>query len=615
MTFDRVIAKSLVRYVIEFHNVHKTYRVAGKDIPALHPTSLRVENGQVFGLIGHSGAGKSTLLRLINRLEEPSGGQIKVDDEEVTALDANGLRQDEHVDESEQRDDFAHVPGRIVRLTFQGEATYAPLLGTVARETGVDYSILAGRIDRIKDVPYGQLTLAVTGGDMEAAFARFTAADVHMEVFFANIDWFEIWLATGDTLLMLGGSLLFTVLLGLPLGVLLFLCSPRQLLEAKGVYAMLSLVVNILRSLPFIILLIVMIPFTVLITGTSLGVAGAIPPLVVGATPFFARLVETALREVDRGIIEATQAMGATTRQIITNALLPEARPGIFAAITVTAVTLVSYTAMAGVVGAGGLGDLAIRFGYQRFQTDVMVVTVVLLLVLVQVLQTVGDKLVFVKPALAQQGVDLKVKVFTDYIQPNVQVAEKRLDANFFQHQPYLDEFNKAKGTNLVSVAGVHLEPLGAYSSKYKTLEELPSTATVVIPNDATNGGRALLLLAKAGVIKLQDSNNILSTVKDITENPKNLKFRELEAATIPRVLTQVDLALINTNYALEAKLDPSKDALVIEGSDSPYVNILVARPDDKDSEAMKKLVAALHSPEVKAFILEKYKGAVVPAF
>ena len=155
----------------------------------------------------------------------------------------------------------------------------------------------------------------------------------------------------------------------------------------------------------------------------------------------------------------------------------------------------------------------------------------------------------------------------------------------------------------------------GVYSSKYKSLKELPSTATVVIPNDATNGGRALLLLAKADMIKLQDSNNILSTVKDITENPQNLKFRELEAATIPRVLTQVDLALINTNYALEAKLDPSKDALFIEGSDSPYVNILVARPDDKDSEAMKKLVAALHSPEVKAFILEKYKGAVVPAF
>ncbi|MDH0663276.1 MetQ/NlpA family ABC transporter substrate-binding protein, partial [Pseudomonas sp. GD03858] len=217
----------------------------------------------------------------------------------------------------------------------------------------------------------------------------------------------------------------------------------------------------------------------------------------------------------------------------------------------------------------------------------------------------------FVKPQLAKEGVELKVKEFTDYIQPNVQVAEKRLDANFFQHQPYLDEFNKAKGTQLVSVAGVHLEPLGAYSSKYKKLDELPSGATVVIPNDATNGGRALLLLDKAGVIKLKDSKNILSTVKDITGNDKKLKFRELEAATIPRVLTQVDLALINTNYALEAKLNPEKDALVIEGSDSPYVNILVARPDNKDADAMKKLAAALHSPEVKQFITEKYKGAV----
>jgi D-methionine transport system substrate-binding protein len=226
-----------------------------------------------------------------------------------------------------------------------------------------------------------------------------------------------------------------------------------------------------------------------------------------------------------------------------------------------------------------------------------------------------AEILEFVKPALAKEGVELKVKVFTDYIQPNVQVAEKRLDANFFQHQPYLDEFNKAKGTNLVAVTGVHLEPLGAYSSKLKDLKDLPSGANVVIPNDATNGGRALLLLAKAGVITLKDPTNILSTVKDIATNPKDLKIRELEAATIPRVLTQVDLALINTNYALEAKLDPSKDALVIEGNDSPYVNILVSRPDNKDSDAMKKLAAALHSPEVKQFITEKYKGAVLPAF
>ncbi len=211
---------------------------------------------------------------------------------------------------------------------------------------------------------------------------------------FANIDWTEIGLASFDTLTMLGGSLLFTILLGLPLGILLFLTGPRQLLAQPVLYGVLSLVANVLRSVPFVILLIVMIPFTVLLVGTSLGLAGAIPPLVVGATPFFARLVETSLREVDRGIIEACQAMGATTRQIVFGALLPESLPGLIAAMTVTAITLVSYAAMSGVIGGGGLGDLAIRFGYQRFQTDVMVVTVALLLILVQALQMIGDRLV-----------------------------------------------------------------------------------------------------------------------------------------------------------------------------------------------------------------------------
>ena len=212
--------------------------------------------------------------------------------------------------------------------------------------------------------------------------------------FFASVDWSEIWQATLDTLVMLGASLFFTILLGLPLGIVLFLTSPRQMFEKPRLYAVLSFVVNVVRSLPFIILIILLIPATVVLVGTSLGVAGAIPPLVIGTVPFFARLVETALREVDRGIIEATQAMGATTRQIITRALVPEAMPGIIAAITVTTITLVSYTAMAGVVGAGGLGDLAIRYGYQRFQDNVMYVTVIILILMVRLLQMLGDRLV-----------------------------------------------------------------------------------------------------------------------------------------------------------------------------------------------------------------------------
>jgi D-methionine transport system permease protein len=215
-----------------------------------------------------------------------------------------------------------------------------------------------------------------------------------MSGWFVNVDWAEIAQACADTLTMLGGSLVLTILLGLPLGIALFLTSPGQVWANRVTNGVLALVVNLLRSVPFIILLIVMIPVTVLLVGTSLGVAGAIPPLVVGAAPFFARLVETALREVDRNTVEAVQSMGATTRDLVFRALLPEATPGIIAGATVTAIALVSFTAMAGAVGAGGLGDLAIRFGYQRFQSDVMLVTVVLLLVLVQLLQMAGDYLV-----------------------------------------------------------------------------------------------------------------------------------------------------------------------------------------------------------------------------
>lgn len=211
---------------------------------------------------------------------------------------------------------------------------------------------------------------------------------------FENVRWDEVWQATKDTLIMLGFSLLFTVLIGLALGVLLFITSRGQLLQNGFIYRVLSVIVNITRSVPFVILMISIFPLTKWLVGTSIGVKGAIPPLVIAAAPFFARLVEASLREVDRGVIEAAQAMGASKWTIVWRVLLREARTGIIAAITVTAVTLVSYTAMSGVVGGGGLGDLAIRYGYQRFQPDVMIVTVVLLIVLVQLLQSAGDQLV-----------------------------------------------------------------------------------------------------------------------------------------------------------------------------------------------------------------------------
>lgn len=213
--------------------------------------------------------------------------------------------------------------------------------------------------------------------------------------------WPEIGNGTLDTLLMTGVSLIFTVLIGLPVGVALFLTgwtqrSQRPVLARVQFwcYAMLSLLVNVLRSVPFLILLILLIPATRLIVGTSLGVQGSIPPLVIAAAPFFARLIENLLREVDRGVLEACRSMGATLQQTVLWALLPETLPGILAAIIVTAVALVGYSAMSGVIGGGGLGDLAVRYGYQRFNTPVMLVTVTILVLLVQLIQVLGDRLV-----------------------------------------------------------------------------------------------------------------------------------------------------------------------------------------------------------------------------
>lgn len=226
-----------------------------------------------------------------------------------------------------------------------------------------------------------------------------------------------------------------------------------------------------------------------------------------------------------------------------------------------------------------------------------------------------AEILKFVQPELAKEGVKLKIKVFADYVQPNLQVVEKSLDVNYFQTGPYLAAFNREHGTHLVPIVGVHIEPFGAYSRKIKSIDALPVGATVSVPNDPSNEARALLLLAHHGLISLKDPHNALAGMADITANPKHLKFKELDAAMLPRTLDEVDLALINTNYALVAGLNPVKDALLIESSDSPYVNDLVGRADNQHDPRVEKLAKALTSPATRAFIEKKYRGAVLPAF
>jgi len=220
-----------------------------------------------------------------------------------------------------------------------------------------------------------------------------------------------------------------------------------------------------------------------------------------------------------------------------------------------------------------------------------------------------------IKPLLAKEGVDLQIIEFTDYIQPNMALSSHEVDANFFANVPYQNNFNKDHGTNFVSFAPVHIEPLAIYSQKIKDLKDLPNGAKVAIPSDPTNSARALLLLQSAGLVTLKDPTGLTNTPFDVTSNPKNIQITELEAAQIPRSIQDLDAAVINANYALPAGLNPTKDGLFVEKADSPYANLLSVNPGDENKPAIQKLAKALQSPEVKKFIEEHYKGAIIPAF
>ncbi len=216
---------------------------------------------------------------------------------------------------------------------------------------------------------------------------------------------------------------------------------------------------------------------------------------------------------------------------------------------------------------------------------------------------------------LEAQGVKVKVIEFTDYVKPNLALADGELDANFFQHKPYLDDFAAKEGLDLVTIGNVHVEPMALYTNQVPSIEELPEGAEIAIPNDTVNGGRALLLLEANGLIKLKEGAGLEATENDIAENPKKIKFTAVEAAALPRVLGELDGAVINGNYALEAGLNPVEDGVVVEGKDSPYANIVVVRAGEENEEKFQKLIKALQSDEIKTYIEENYNGGVVPAF
>jgi len=497
-----------------------------------------------------------------------------------------------------------------------------------------------------------------------------------------------LWAPTVQTIAMVVVAALISGVGGTLLGVLLVVTEQGGVLPAPLLSRLLNTLTNVGRSIPFIILMVAIIPFTRWVVGTSIGTTAAMVPLVVGAIPYVGRLVEGALREVNRGAIEAILTMGATPWQVIHKGYLPEAIPALIRALTVVTITLISYSAMAGTVGGGGLGDLAIRYGYEGFRLDIMVATVIVLIVMIQGIQFVGDVfarhfertgkansigtlqrqrwwkisprylsiarwgtlgvlligifatvlheravtlnkplrvgvspiphgeiLQHVMPILEREGIHVQIIYFNDFIQPNLALASGDIDANFFQHVPFMDRFNRDHGTHIIAVAKIHIEPLGLYPGRAKTLSALPDGAIIAIPNDPVNSGRGLLLLQTSGLIKLRTGTKAGTTLEDVSENPKHLKISELEAAQLPRSLRDVDAAVINTNYALAAKLNPLKDAIFLENSASPYANVLSTVPGKENDPRIRALIRALQSPEARQFIEQKYQGAVLPAF
>lgn len=226
-----------------------------------------------------------------------------------------------------------------------------------------------------------------------------------------------------------------------------------------------------------------------------------------------------------------------------------------------------------------------------------------------------GEILEIVKPLLAEQNIELEIKPFTDYVLLNPALKDGQIDANFFQHIPYLEDYNDQNNADLIWTVKVHAEPMGVYSKKIEDLEQLEDGARVGIPNDATNGGRALAVLENAGLIELREGAGITATDRDIESNPKNLKVQMMDAPMLARALDDLDICVINSNYAIEANLNPVQDSIFMEAKDTPFANVLTVRPEDKDNDALIKLGAALQSPTVKEFLEEKYQGSCVPSF
>lgn len=471
-------------------------------------------------------------------------------------------------------------------------------------------------------------------------------------------------ISTWQTIYMVFISSFFSLILGLAVGVILYLTEPGQRLESTCWNRTLGFVVNIARSIPYIIFMIALIPLTRLVVGTSIGTNAAIVPLTLAAIPFFARIAQAAISEVDQGKVEAVTAMGASTWQIIKNVYLPEALPSLIKGGTLTIVGLVGYSAMAGAVGGGGLGQLAINYGYQQFNTRVMIETIIVLVVLVQLIQSAGDylankrrfkpvvigcvffwiiclvsllpfhqqkqdtlrlgvmagaeeKLMVVAQNVAKQKYHLNIKLvtFDSYMLPNEALNDGELDANLFQHVPFLNTQIKAKGYKLSPIARTYVYPMGFFSRKIHALSQLKPGDLIALPNDPSNEGRALRLLQAHGLITLKKDVGIMGNVHDITSNPEHLIFKTMAAAQLPRVMKDATLVALTNDFIAPTGYTVNQ-AVIHEGPKAPYANVVVVRTADKNNPLFKKLVAAIHSkPVLKATMKAFPDGGAIKAW
>lgn len=500
-------------------------------------------------------------------------------------------------------------------------------------------------------------------------------ADTYLN--FKEVDGQQLIKATWETLYMTTVSMIFVVLIGLIIGLALFNLNRSDKKLATIVYQVISVISNICRSIPFIILIILLIPVTRSLLGTFLGPTAALFALVISAAPLYGRLVEIALREVDEGVLEAAQAMGAKPRHIIWKILLPESLPALISGGTVTTITMIGFTAMAGAINAGGLGEVAYQDGFMRNNLTITLVATIVILVLVFIIQGIGDSLVavidkrqkiqskrglvtwlgvgavslvtliilsfgqegpvsgmvtlkvgasptphseileFAKPLLAKEGINLEIVTFDDYILPNKALAEKEIAANYFQHKPFLDLAVSENNYEFTNLGGVHIELMGLYSKRIKDISDLKPGSKVITSNSAADWGRVITILQDAGLVKVKPGTDLTTaTFDDIVENPKDLVFVH---SLNPELLTTVydndegDLIAINANFAGNIGLSPTEDSVLVEKEDSPYSNILVSRQDNANDPALKTLNEVLHSETVQEWVLEKWDGKIQP--